>query len=195
MVLSFPTYLISCDSITINQARIFIRIAKKKKKKREMPTALLIWNASQFSNTLASSFNVMVWGVTMSLLLQLPDRIQSFTLALIILKLIIKFNLLLVLINSQIFLQNLPTPRILELQSKFMGLLPITLWERRVGGGVNSGEQDSAKPKALSATSYLSSTVKEPVAKWHTVLEVEAKMIVSINILGSIGITTCYVLV
>ena len=169
MVLSFPTYLISCDSITINQARIFIRIAKKKKKK-EMPTALLIWNASQFSNTLASSFNIMVWGVTMSLLLQLPDRIQSFTLALIILKLIIKFNLLLVLINSQIFLQNLPSPRILELQSKLMGLLPITLWERRVGGGVNSGEQDSAKPKALSATSYLSSTVKELLLN-DTVLE------------------------
>ena len=65
---------------------------------------------------------------------------------------------------------------------------------REKGGGVNSGEQDSTKPKALSATSYLSSTVKEPVAKWHTVLEVEAIMIVSINILGSIGITTCYVL-
>ena len=193
MVLSFPTYLISCDSITINQARIFIRIAKKKKKR----DANCIANLECFSVFKHLGIFLQCYGVRC-------DNVSTFAIAwsnpvFHTRTNHTKVNYQIQLVTSADQLTNIFTkpsiPRILELQSKLMGLLPITLWERRVGGGVNSGEQDSAKPKALSATSYLSSTVKEPVAKWHTVLEVEAIMIVSINILGSIGITTCYVLV
>ena len=110
----------------------------------------------------------------MSLLWKLPDQIQSFTLALSILKLIIilfasltfKFSLLLLTSADQ--LTNIFTKPIIP--SNFGASIQIHgaapyYFVREKDGGVNSGEQDSTKPKALSATSYLSSRVKEPVAK------------------------------